>query len=132
MSNQPQRKTWQREAILELLAGTPAFYSAQDIFESLTRQDTPVGLATIYRTLNGMVASHEVDVVMLEDGQSLFRLCGTSHHHHIRCKKCGVAKEVTSDKLEKLADDLAFKLGFTDIEHTIEISGICKECAKRK
>lgn len=132
MDKSPLRRTKQRDAITQLLGANPAFYSAQDIHDNLLRTETQVGLSTIYRCLNLMVAADEVDVVVLEDGQCLYRLCGTTHHHHIRCTRCGTAVEITIEKLESFTDELAKAHGFTDIEHTIEISGLCKKCAKAK
>ena len=125
-----QRNTKQRDAIATLLRTNPAFYSAQDLHANLTAQKIQIGLSTVYRILSQMVTAHEVDVVVLEDGQALYRLCSTEHHHHVRCRSCGRADEITVDELERIAKKIGKQHGFTNIEHTIEISGLCDACAK--
>ena len=124
-----QRNTRQREAIATLLQTNPAFYSAQDLHAILETQEVKIGLSTVYRILSQMVTSREVDVVVLADGQALYRLCSEQHHHHIRCRNCGNAIEITLDEIENLAKKIGQQHGFIDIEHTIEMSGICERCA---
>ncbi|CAB4331775.1 MAG: transcriptional repressor [Actinobacteria bacterium] len=132
MSSPLSRRTKQRDAIFALLSTSPAFYSANDVFENLNRSTTPVGLSTVYRTLNVMVEAHEVDVVLLQDGQALYRLCGSQqHHHHLRCTQCGIAIEVTGEKIEEFAQEIARKFQFQNVTHSIELAGICSECTQR-
>lgn len=132
MANTVQRNTKQREAIATLLQANTAFYSAQDIHEILAKSKVKIGLSTVYRILNNMVTSYEVDVIVLDDGQTLYRRCSTEHHHHLRCRECGKAVELTLDDVEVFAKKVGKQNGFTAIEHTIEISGVCADCNKKK
>jgi len=130
MSNTVQRNTKQRIAIAKLLEANPVFYSAQDVHDILATSQVKIGLSTVYRILNQMVTVHEVDIVVLDDGQTLYRRCSTEHHHHLRCRKCGKAVELMLDDVESFAKKIGKQHAFTKIEHTIEISGICAKCSK--
>src|SRR5690606_30346452 len=90
------RVTRQRTAIREALAEADEFGSAQRWHESLSRAGESIGLATVYRNLQALAETGEVDAVMTDDGQSLYRLCGDQggHHHHLRCRVCGAAVEI--------------------------------------
>lgn len=128
-----QRVTRQRTAILEALAEADEFRSAQQWHESLARAGESIGLATVYRNLQALAESGEVDQVMTEEGQSLYRLCGDQggHHHHLRCRVCGAAVEIEGPGVEEWAARVAAQHGYTGIEHTIELTGLCAACSTR-
>ncbi len=64
-----RRTTRQRLAVVEALEATEEFRSAQHLHESLRRAGASVGLATVYRTLQAMAESGDVDVVLRADGE---------------------------------------------------------------
>ena len=69
-----------------------------------------------------------MDATRLPGGEQLFRLCGPSHHHHLVCRNCGRTVEVEGPAVERWADRVAAKHGFTDVGHTVEIFGTCTGC----
>lgn len=135
MTDQPRterRPTRQRAALADALAGTAEFRSAQDIHASLTASGTRVGLATVYRNLQAMAGEGEVDVIRTADGEAIYRACTTDqHHHHIVCRSCGLTVEVTGDAVERWAEAVAAEHGFSEVRHTLEIDGLCADCAAR-
>jgi len=78
-----------RSAVLTTLEKTGGFVSAQEVFQLLRKQGKPTGLATVYRALQKAAVENSVDVLRKEDGEALYRLCATGHHHHLVCKNCG-------------------------------------------
>jgi Fur family ferric uptake transcriptional regulator len=132
MSEQVQaerRPTRQRAAIAEALTGSDEFRSAQEIHASLTGSGTRVGLATVYRNLQSMALDGEVDVIRTTEGEAVYRSCSTTHHHHVVCRSCGLAVEVTGDAVERWAEAVAAAHGFTQVRHTVEMDGLCPACA---
>lgn len=121
------RSSSKRAAIAATLAGFDDFRSAQDVHEAMRRSDQPVGLATIYRTLQAMVDSGELDSLRSESGEVTYRVCSEVHHHHLVCRVCGKALEVRGPAVEKWADATAAKHGFRDISHTVELVGTCSD-----
>ncbi|CPW61167.1 Putative ferric uptake regulator FurB [Mycobacteroides abscessus] len=85
------RSTRQRAAITALLKRTDEFKSAQDLHDELKRDGEGIGLTTVYRTLQSMSTSGEVDVLRNDTGESVYRRCSDGHHHHLVCQSCGFA-----------------------------------------
>ena len=90
------RPTRQRRAITESLQEASDFQSAQDIHDALRHAGEKVGLATVYRTLQAMAESGEVDVLQGASGEAVYRRCSTHHHHHLVCRTCGRTVTPTS------------------------------------
>jgi Fur family transcriptional regulator, ferric uptake regulator len=129
--NRPQRSTKQRAAIKEALEAAAGFRSAQELHDDLKGQGRRVGLTTVYRNLQVLAQAGEVDVLRANDGEVIYRRCKSGeHHHHLVCTECGTSVEVASDEIERWADRVAQSHGFTPVEHTAEVFGICATCAR--
>jgi Fur family ferric uptake transcriptional regulator len=122
------RPTRQRRAVAAAMQSFEDFRSAQDIHDLLRREGENVGLSTVYRTLQALADSGQVDVLRAEDGESLYRRCSGSHHHHLVCRSCGRTVEVEGPTVERWADSVAAEHGFTGVSHTLEIFGTCPAC----
>lgn len=126
-----QRMTKQHQAVFAELARVPDFRSAQQIFEALSSQGQRVGLATVYRNLQGLAEENRVDVLRSAEGEALYRLCETAHHHHhLVCRECGHAVEIEQDEIEAWVNDVTSTYGFADVEHSMEFFGVCSTCQK--
>ena len=119
------RPTKQRLAVLEALASVDDFRSAQEVHEILATSGSPVGLATVYRTLQLYADTGDVDVLRREDGEAIYRRCSETHHHHLVCRSCGATVEVEGPAVERWTTTMAAEHGFTDVCHTLEIFGTC-------
>lgn len=127
-----QRVTKQRTAILAALHEADEFRSAQQWHEQLSRSGAKIGLATVYRNLQILADSGDVDAVRDDAGEVLYRLCHAhdTHHHHLRCRSCGTAVEIDGPAVETWAEEVASRHGFVAIEHVIELTGLCHACAQ--
>ena len=96
--------------------------------EILASSGSPVGLATVYRTLQLYADSGEVDALRREDGEAIYRRCSETHHHHLVCRSCGATVEVEGPAVEKWTRAMAAEHGYTDVSHTLEIFGTCASC----
>lgn len=123
------RATRQRAAVSRLLSEVDDFRSAQDLHEQLRRQGEGIGLTTVYRTLQTLADAGEIDVLRTDSGEAIYRRCSTEHHHHLVCRHCGRAVEVSDPPVEDWAERIAREHGFTDVGHTVEIIGLCPNCA---
>ncbi len=124
-----RKPTRQQEAVLAALIAHPQFRSAQDWHALLRASGDGVGLATVYRTLQSLADTGRADVVRTEDGESVYRACSTRHHHHLVCRGCGRTEEVDGPAVEAWAAAVGASHHFTEVRHTIEISGYCPACA---
>lgn len=125
----PTRSTRQRAAITELLDTLDEFRSAQELHDELRRRGENIGLTTVYRTLQAMAAANLVDTLRTDTGESVYRRCSETHHHHLVCRDCGATVEVEGAEVEAWAAEVASAHGFSDVSHTIEIFGTCRACA---
>ena len=131
MSPAPVRTTRQRTAVADLLSRVDGFRSAQEIHELLRREGASVGLTTVYRHVQALADSGEVDVLRHEDGEAVYRRCqSSSHHHHLVCRACGRSVEIEGPAVEKWTAKVAADNGFTEVQHTLEVFGTCADCAR--
>jgi Fur family ferric uptake transcriptional regulator len=128
-----RRSTSQRAVITSVLAGTDEFVSAQDLHAALRGSGSTVGLATVYRALQDMAAAGDLDMVRNETGEVLYRQCEQpAHHHHLVCRSCGLTQEVAAPGVEKWARAVAQEYGYVDLDHQVELFGLCATCAAKR
>ena len=128
----PQRATRQRAAVADVLARSERFRTAQELHDDLRQGGTSVGLTTVYRHLQALAQAGSVDVLRSDDGEARYRACATDeHHHHLVCRSCGRSVEVAGPAVERWAEAVAAEHGFTDVAHTLEVFGVCRDCAAR-
>jgi Fur family ferric uptake transcriptional regulator len=123
------RSTRQRAAVSSAMAKAGEFRTAQDVYDDLKRQGENVGLATVYRTLQALAESHELDQIRTVDGQTAYRRCGTGHHHHLICRICGRTVEIELPGVESQIAKAGESHSFTDVDHEIELHGLCRDCS---
>ncbi|WP_430868903.1 Fur family transcriptional regulator [Demequina aurantiaca] len=128
--NPKPRQTRQRTEILTVLEATGDFRSTQQWHDVLRHEGSTVGLATVYRALQSLAEGGEVDAVVTDSGETLYRRCeaGEVHHHHLRCRNCGTAEEIDVPEFEAWASRIANRHGYSSIDHTVELTGLCGAC----
>jgi Fur family ferric uptake transcriptional regulator len=122
--------TARRDTVRGALAASEGFRSAQDIYAALRADGTKIGLTTVYRALQALSESGEIDVLRTDDGESVYRACRTGeHHHHLVCRVCFRTIEVAGPAVERWAEAIGAEHGFVNVTHTVEIFGTCPDCA---
>lgn len=125
-----RRDTRQRRAVREALDRAESFVSAQQLHAALRDAGDRIGLATVYRALADLASDGEADVLQADDGEARYRACTPGeHHHHVICRECGLTVEVQADTVERWVASVAAEHGFVEAEHTVNIFGLCAECA---
>ncbi len=122
------RTTRQRRAVSAVLDDLDGFRSAQEIHDTLKRRGEAVGLSTVYRTLQAMAESGDVDVLRADDGEARYRQCSSGHHHHLVCRDCGRVVEFVSPLLVELGRELQDAHGFRVNDLEVEITATCGAC----
>jgi Fur family ferric uptake transcriptional regulator len=123
-----RRSTRQRAAVNEILGELDEFRTAQQLHDQLRQQGNSIGLTTVYRTLQTLADTGDVDMIRKSDGEAAYRRCSTGHHHHLVCRSCGRAVEVSGPAVERWANAMAAEHGFRDVSHDLEIFGTCANC----
>ena len=123
------RNTTQLREIVRALASVQGFVSAQDLHSIVQRSGGRIALATVYTQLKRLVSEGEVDVVMTDRGENLYRRCVVeSHHHHLSCRQCGAIVEVDAPDLEQWTNEIGSRFDYHELRHLVEFSGICSAC----
>ncbi|MGH3603554.1 MAG: Fur family transcriptional regulator [Pseudonocardiaceae bacterium] len=104
------------------------FRTANENQEELRHRGEVIGLTKVYRTMQTLAEAGEIDVLRTASGEALDRRCSAHHHHHLVCRQCGRTVEVEGPTVELWAEKVANDHNFTDIDHTVEISGRCPDC----
>ena len=132
-------KTKQREYILAFLQNSAGRHiTVAELVRHLQDNETPVGTATVYRTLEQLVEEGIVRKYVLDGKSSACYqfLSGEPHacteHFHLKCTQCGQLFHVSCDYLNQLGEHLLEHHGFV-IDHTKTVLyGLCAACSKKK
>jgi len=126
------KMTRERRLILDAVHSMEGHFGADDLHQAIRSGSPGVSRATVYRTLEHLVASGLVQKVFLSDHsqrKALYEVShGRDHHEHMHCLSCGKIIEFTDDPLERRQDLVCRRLGFQPIRHSLRIEGICKDC----
>lgn len=121
-----ERKTVQRQAILDVLKKSKRPLAIQDILKTAQKECAGLGIATVYRNLKAMLEDETISIVEMPGSAVFYELSGSKHHHHFSCTKCKKVFDVSACKFnfEKI-----LPAGFQLSGHEILLSGLCDRCA---
>lgn len=120
--------TRQRKAVLEALTEANGHLSPQEVHERVQREQPPVGLATVYRTIEVLKKLGVVCELSTPKSGCTYTIGATGHHHHLICSDCGTVVDFTTDSLKDLEQRLVLESGFAIESHVLEFTGLCPGC----
>jgi Fe2+ or Zn2+ uptake regulation protein len=122
------RNTQQRQAVLRAVAALNGCHpTAADVFEALRPQHPRMSLATVYRSLNALVAQGQLAEIRVENVTRYD--AGETPHHHIVCRGCGSVVDVCTDVLPAAAlRHLEECSGFRVEWNPVQFFGLCPRC----
>jgi Fur family transcriptional regulator, ferric uptake regulator len=122
------RLTQQRLQVLEKALAREDHFDADELWESIRRQDSRASRATVYRTLALLVESGFLRKVEMEKRACFEHAAGHKHHDHLICVKCGKIMEFVEPRIEHLQDEVCRQKNFFAIDHRLQIRGLCAKC----
>jgi Fur family transcriptional regulator, ferric uptake regulator len=119
-----------RREVIEFLDRQDCCLSALEIHETMRSGGSRIGIASVYRTLEGLDRSGLVERVDLGDGVTRFEPArgGEHHHHHFLCGDCGRVEPFADAELESALERLAGGRGFAVEAHDVVLRGACGDC----
>ena len=119
-----------RRAVVELLGRQGCCLSAQEIHDHLRAAGPRVGIASVYRALEGLDELGLVQRVDLGDGVSRFEPAHADgdHHHHLVCDDCGKVEPFEDPTLESAIELVAAGRGYAVAAHDVVLRGACGDC----
>jgi Fur family ferric uptake transcriptional regulator len=119
-----------RREVVEFLDAQDCCLSAQDIHDGLRSGGVRVGIASVYRALDGLAQLDLVQRVELGDGVARFEPArpGGDHHHHLVCDACGKVEPFEDAPLEAAIERVASRHGYAVAAHDVVVRGACNDC----
>ncbi len=113
--------------IVRVLKSLNAAISAQDLYLELKNREQPLGLATVYRSLEALKLQGTVQARTLPTGESLYSLI-SQDQHHLTCVNCGQSIPIDECPVHNLEERLQQSHRFQVYYHTLEFFGRCYQC----
>ena len=133
-------QTKQKTEILRFFETHPsAHLSAAELVQMLAENGTPIGAATVYRTLirlenEGRVRRYTLD----ERGGACWQFAGVQSekqqchaHFHLKCIECGALLHVDCEYLRDIGEHILKHHGFVVDHSRTVLYGLCEECRKK-
>jgi Fur family ferric uptake transcriptional regulator len=119
-----------RRVVVDFLGGQDCCISAQEIHDAVRAGGARVGIASVYRALEGLGELGLVQRVDLGDGVSRFERVDPAgdHHHHIVCADCGKVEPFEDPALEAAIVGVAGGKGYDVAAHDVVLRGSCGDC----
>lgn len=123
-----------RRQVVAYLDRQDCCLSAQEIHDGLRDDGARVGLASVYRTLDGLADLGLLQRVDFGDGVARFEPARASgdHHHHLVCDTCGKVEPFEDASLEAAIERVAAGHGYLVAAHDVVVRGACEDCASSR
>jgi len=123
------RLSAQRRAVAQVLAGEHVHLTAEQVHDLARHRLPEISRATVYNTLNELVAMGEVLEVDVADGPKRYDPNVTEHHDHLVCDGCQTIRDVPRSDPPPSIDEGA-RGGFLVTGVDVTYRGLCPTCAR--
>lgn len=124
-----------RAAVLDLIGSQDCVMSAREMADELRAAGNPVGVATVYRTLELLAEMRLVQRLDVGGGSARYEPAlpgGEHHHHHLVCDSCGRVTPFSDERLERAIHDLGERVDYRVGAHDVVLRGTCPACARSR
>jgi Fur family ferric uptake transcriptional regulator len=125
-----ERVTPQRLRIADALTAAGRQLTADEVWAA-AGHDRGIGRATVFRSLDALVAAGVARRLELEGHSSAYVSCQPEHHHHLSCRECGRVEEIGESFVRPMIERLAAERGFEVDDARLDFYGRCAACAER-
>jgi Fur family transcriptional regulator, ferric uptake regulator len=123
------KRSGKRDQIVNTFLKQEGHLSADDLVDVIKREDHRISRATVYRTLQWMVAAGIARKVDFGEGRFRFEHSYRHpRHYHLICKTCNRSFEFLSSDIEALVEEVAAARNFTARQSVVQIYGTCEAC----
>jgi len=128
------KMTRAREQIFREILSAPGVHpNAEEIHRRLRSKKKPVGLATIYRTLNLLVRGGLVTAIDLGESHSHFEPdWNRTSHGHLICLSCGRVQEFSHAEIQAAINRIGEEKGYLLDKFSIQVFGYCQDCTANR
>ncbi|HKL99203.1 MAG TPA: transcriptional repressor [Mobilitalea sp.] len=125
------RNTRQKQLILSILKDADKPMSINEVYLQVTTILPKIAKSTIYRNIDSLLNQELIDKYHFNDNEVFYRIKAdrNEHKHFIICNDCKKIFDLPSCPLHEIERAMEEE-GFIIKDHQIQITGICKDCAK--
>jgi len=116
-----------RRAILETLAKARRPLVPDEIHRRVGNKTCD--RATVYRILDSLLKTGLIQQILVRGKKLFLSEESAHHHHHAVCRQCGATVCLNQCLIAPLEKE-ARSLGFRDLQHSIQLTGLCPKCSK--
>jgi Fur family ferric uptake transcriptional regulator len=102
-----------------------SFFTAEDIYKLVKKKDSQIGIATVYRFLNGLKKENKLYSYIC-DRKTLYSKEKKSHCH-FTCEKTGKIIHFDIDNIDFLKK-VKEKIPGSITSFQLEVRGVCEKC----
>ena len=118
------RMTDQRRVVARVLSNAKDHPDVEELYRRAHAVDPHISIATVYRTVRlfeeaGIIERHD-----FRDGRSRYEEAPDQHHDHLIDMRTGKVIEFVDEEIEALQAAIARRLGFTLVDHRLELYGV--------
>ncbi len=129
------RRTPERYLIFEEVYGSEDHFDADELYVRLKRKDVAVSRATVYNTLDLLIACNLVVRHQFGDKQAKYE--PSFHywqHDHLICSECNEVFEFCDPRMQGIREMVAEIFQFEIENHSLQINGRClrNDCPNRE
>ncbi len=122
-----KRHTRQREMILQVFEDAQGPLTVQEVHAQAQNEVASLGIATVYRTLKLLRERHQIDEIILPNGETRYERVGLSHHHHFQCMTCQKVLDVEMCPVS-IPQGTMLPGDYLVEEHDVTLRGRCPDC----
>ena len=115
------RLTPARQAVVRALAASPYAITPLELFETARRRHRPLGLVSVYRTLEKLEQLGLIQRVHQPEGCQAFVSATHGHQHLLICRQCGRTAFFEGDDLQPLIRSISRRTGFSIGAHWLQL-----------
>jgi Fe2+ or Zn2+ uptake regulation protein len=124
------RLSAQRRAVAEVFVGDHVHLTPEQVHDRAQVRLPEISRATVYNTLNELVAMGELRLVEVAEGPKRYDPNVTERHDHLVCEGCQAIRDVARiGPPPSVAEDARSGFLVTDVEVTYR--GLCPDCVSR-
>ena len=121
--NQGGRLTDQRKLVAKVMSESDDHPDVDELHKRVNKLDSKISIATVYRTVklfeeSGIIAKHD-----FKGNKARYEQTLKEHHDHLIDINTGEIIEFVNNDIEKLQKQVAEKLGYSLVDHRLELYG---------
>ncbi|MBD3370395.1 transcriptional repressor [Candidatus Fermentibacteria bacterium] len=118
--------------IIKIIAHSGRHMTAEEVYTEIAQKAPAVNLATVYRTLDLLVANGLASCTDMTCGKRVYATARHGPHAHLVCRRCGKVLQTGPHLLDELMERIRREYGFTCGPRHFRLPGLCADCSEKE